>query len=113
MKTLRPRHAEPNVPGSDDWLTVKLRYKAPQGSKSQLAITVLDGSPRRIEETTESGRFTAAVALFGMLLRDSDFKGEGDFDLVRSLARGALGEDPRGERAEFIRLVALAEDLGS
>jgi len=105
--------AEPNVPGSGDWLTVKLRYKAPQGSKSQLAITVLDGSPRRLEETTESGRFTAAVALFGMLLRDSDFKGEGDFDLVRSLARGALGEDPRGERAEFIRLVALAEDLGS
>ncbi|MEE8165408.1 MAG: von Willebrand factor type A domain-containing protein, partial [Myxococcota bacterium] len=104
---------EPNASGSDDWLTVKLRYKVPQGSKSQLVSTVVDGSPHRLEETSESGRFTAAVALFGMLLRDSDFKGEGDFDLVRSLARGALGEDPRGERAEFVRLVALAKDLRS
>jgi Ca-activated chloride channel family protein len=96
-----------------EWLTVKLRYKAPQGTRSELMTQVLGGEPVELAKASESGRFTAAVALFGMLLRDSDYRGEGDFELAQSLARDALGGDPRGERAEFVRLVALAKALDS
>jgi Ca-activated chloride channel family protein len=98
---------------SSEWLTVKLRFKAPHESRSQLLTSVLTGESAELEVASESGRFSAAVALFGMLLLESDFKGDGDFDLAQSLARNALGVDPRGERAEFVRLVALAKELKS
>jgi hypothetical protein len=48
-----------------------------------------------------------------MLLQDSEYRGIGDYRLVQRLARSALGVDDRGERAEFVRLVALAEELRS
>jgi Ca-activated chloride channel family protein len=98
---------------SGEWLTVKLRYQPPQGGKSRKLERVLSGSPRSIEQASESARFCAAVALFGMLLQDSEYRGIGDYRLVQRLARSALGVDDRGERAEFVRLVALAEELRS
>ena len=51
------------------------------------------------------------VAAFGLLLRDSEYKGSASYPLVRKYARGSLGEDPHGYRAEFLRLVSLASDL--
>jgi Ca-activated chloride channel family protein len=115
LKYQKPAGAQGAKTGdvSKEWLTVKLRYKAPRESRSRLLDTVLAGEPVEFEAASESGRFSAAVALFGMLLRESDFKGDGDFDLAQSLARNALGDDPRGERAEFVRLVALAKELKS
>lgn len=98
---------------SDEWLTVKLRDQPPQGGKSRKLERTLRGPARPIEAASESVRFGASVALFGMLLQDSEYRGDGDYDLVRRLARTALGSDLRGERAEFVRLVALAEDLRS
>lgn len=99
--------------GSDEWLTVKLRYQPPQGGRSRKLEQVVTGPARSIEEATESARWSAAVALFGMLLQQSEHRGVGDYALVKRLARGALGIDERGERAEFVRLVSLAEDLRS
>lgn len=100
--------------GSDEeWMTVKLRHQPPQGGKSRLQVERVTGPVREIESASENARFAAAVALFGMLLQESEHRGIGDFDLVRRLARGALGADPRGERSEFVRLVALAEELRS
>ncbi|MCB0675653.1 MAG: DUF3520 domain-containing protein, partial [Saprospiraceae bacterium] len=58
-------------------------------------------------------RFAAAVASFGMLLRNSSFKGDSSFDEVLTLARGAKGSDPHGYRREFIELVELAQSLAS
>jgi len=100
-------------PTSAEWLTVKLRYQPPGGGKSRLIERRVAGAPRLLEQASESARFAAAVALFGMLLQESDQKGTGDYALVRRLARASLGEDERGERAEFVRLVALAEGLRS
>ena len=100
-------------PEGDEWLTVKLRYQPPQGGRSQLVERAVAGPARSLAKATESARWTAAVALFGMLLQESEHRGAGNFELVRSLARGALGTDERGERSEFVRLVSLAEELRS
>ena len=96
---------------SSEWLTVKLRYKEPTGSKSRLLTRTLSGAPHSFDGASENGRFSAAVALFGMLLRDSDFKGDGSFEMVQALGRNAMGRDDHGERAEFLQLVALARNL--
>jgi Ca-activated chloride channel family protein len=93
---------------SGDWFTVKLRYKEPNGSTSRLLERVV------AEETRSPSvdfRFAAAVAQFGMLLRDSEFKGQSSFAGVISLARSARGPDEEGYRAEFIRLVETAATL--
>jgi Ca-activated chloride channel family protein len=88
-------------------MTVKLRYKQPDGDASQLLAYPVHS---RRDMMPELG-FAAAVAEFGMLLRDSEFKGSASFAQVRQLAARFKGEDPHGHRAEFIRLVAVAESL--
>ena len=55
--------------------------------------------------------WAAAVAAFGMILRDSQFRGQANFDMVLELAQGAKGEDKAGRRAEFIELVKTAKAL--
>ncbi|HUG54798.1 MAG TPA: VWA domain-containing protein [Vicinamibacteria bacterium] len=88
--------------------TVKLRYKAPGGDTSRLlAVTVQDGAP----EDAGAARFAAAVAAFGMLLRDSEHKGSATFTQVLELARDGQGQDPGGYRAEFLSLVERAQSL--
>jgi Ca-activated chloride channel family protein len=96
---------------SGEWLSVKLRYKAPDGDESRLVTTTLAGQPGRFESASENARFSSAVALFGMLLRDSEFKGAGHYELVAKLARSAIGEDAHGERREFLELVERAARL--
>jgi len=56
-------------------------------------------------------KFSAAVSEFGMLLRNSDFKGTSSFDSILSLAKDSKGDDKNGYRAEFIRIVELAKAL--
>lgn len=94
---------------SKEMMTVKLRYKEPDGEKSKLIVkTVLDNEIK-LEKTSENFRFSAAVAQFGLLLRDSEFKGESSYESVLKLARNARGKDFYGYRAEFIRLVELSK----
>lgn len=99
--------------GSTDWLTIKLRYKAPQAGSSELISRIVAEEDRLTGKTSENFRFAAAVASFGMLLRNSSFKGDSSFDEVLTLARGAKGSDPHGYRREFIELVELAQSLAS
>jgi len=73
----------------------------------------LSGAPHAFEGASEDGRFSAAVALFGMLLRDSEYKGASSFEMVQALGREAMGRDDYGERAEFLQFVALARNLGN
>ncbi|MBC7902811.1 MAG: VWA domain-containing protein [Gemmatimonadaceae bacterium] len=95
---------------SKELMTVKLRYKKPDGDKSALIVkTAFDNGQASV--TSENFRFSAAVAEFGMLLRGSSFKQSSSFDQVLSLARSAKGEDINGYRAEFIRLVQAAGSL--
>jgi Ca-activated chloride channel family protein len=89
---------------SDELLHVSLRYKRPGESTSLLITKALRRSDLR-ERATDDLRFAASVASFGMLLRDSEHKGNATAASVLSLARGATGEDEDGYRAEFIGLV--------
>lgn len=94
---------------SNEVLTVKFRYKKPDESKSKLLVKVLKN--RENEENTENLKFSAAVAGFGMLLRDSEYKGDLTFDKVIKMAKESKGQDENGYRAEFIKLIEKAEIL--
>jgi Ca-activated chloride channel family protein len=96
---------------SNELLTLKLRYKQPDGNESILMVhPVLDEAVTR-DRTSDNYRFSAAVAEFGMLLRDSSFKGDASYTEVLALAKDAMGEDEAGYRMEFVHLVETAELL--
>jgi len=89
-------------------MNIKLRYKQPDGNTSMLIEhPVLDGMVA-INNTSNNFRFAAAVAEFGLLLRDSKYKAEADFDQVHALAENAQGKDKEGYRKEFVTLVENA-----
>lgn len=100
---------------SKEILTVKLRYKEPDGNSSKLIQEAVIESSLPFEKTSQNFRFTASVAEFGMLLRQSDFKQQASFDHVIETARLAMGTDQEGYRSEFIKLAKsaklMAEDL--
>ena len=99
--------------GGDEILTVKFRYKDPNGSKSKLLARALKDRNGTWENSSENFRFSAAAAGFGMLLRDSQHKGDLAYDQVIAMAKGAKGRDAQGHRAEFIRLAEIAKLLAS
>ena len=86
-------------------LTLKLRYKKPDGKKSKLIVHPLLDKNIVLAKTSDNFKFSAAVAAFGMLLRDSEFKGNASYESVLELARDGKGKDFFGYRAEFIQLV--------
>ncbi|PJJ52825.1 vWA domain-containing protein [Hymenobacter chitinivorans] len=101
----------PPAPASADLMTVKLRYKEPQGNTSKLLERTLRGAAVPVAQASANLRFAAAVAQFGMLLRQSDYRGTATYDSTAKLAQQARGQDADGYRAEFVRLVKLAEGL--
>ena len=96
---------------ADELITVKFRYKAPDGDVSKLIEHAVKDDRLSIANTSENFRFAASVAEFGMLLRNSTFKSQASFDNVIRLAKKAKGTDEEGYRAEFIRLVESAQLL--
>lgn len=105
LKYQRAATIDPTAYASDELLTLKLRYKKPSGIKSRLISKTVfeDGTP--LAETSDNFRFSAAVAAFGMLLRESEFKGTATLTDVLDMAKGAKGDDEEGYRAEFIQMV--------
>jgi Ca-activated chloride channel family protein len=96
---------KPTAVGSAEIMTVKLRYKLPKEETSKLIEKTLTDPGIPLEKASGNFRFSAAVAGFGMLLRDSKFKGDLTYDAVLAMAKDSQGKDPEGYRAEFIRLV--------
>ncbi|HQV56355.1 MAG TPA: DUF3520 domain-containing protein, partial [Chitinophagaceae bacterium] len=96
---------------TDEILTVKFRYKAPDGEVSKLIEHPVADKQVAIAKTSDNFRFAAAVAQFGMLLRDSEFKSAASYTSVVEMARKARGNDDEGYRSEFIRLVESAQLL--
>ena len=94
-----------------EWLTVRMRYKHPETDKASEVSSVLpaDGLAK---EASADLRFAGAVAAFGMVLRDSEYRGEAELDKVIEWARPAIGADKGGHRAEFVRLVEKAKGIG-
>ena len=93
----------------NELLTVKFRYKAPDGDVSKLIERNLANKFKPWNKLSNNFKFSAAVAGFGMLIRESEFKGDMLFDKVIDLANVSKGEDKNGYRAEFIRLVDAAK----
>jgi Ca-activated chloride channel family protein len=99
-----PQH----MAATEELLYVKLRYKEPDGSTSKLmSRVVLDA----IRSRNPDFAFASAVAEFGLLLRDSKFKGKATYAGIVETARANLGNDQDGLRAEFVSLVRKAASL--
>lgn len=96
---------------SNEVLTVKLRYKSPDENKSKLMEKVITDQQTSFDKTSENFRFAVAVAEFGLILRQSEFKGMANYEQVIDLAKNAKGSDEEGYRAEFIKLVKTAKML--
>ncbi|MBX2826611.1 MAG: von Willebrand factor type A domain-containing protein [Flavobacteriaceae bacterium] len=86
-------------------LTVKFRYKEPDGNKSKLIVKTLNDSDVGFEKASQDFKFSAAVALFGLQLRKSIFIDTFNREDVIDLAVAGKGNDEDGYKAEFIRLV--------
>lgn len=109
------RYQAPPAPAGaahpDEMLYVKIRYKAPGSDTSRLFSLAVKGEPVAWGAAQADFRFAAAVAGFGMLLRDSAHRGAWTLEDVLRAAEGALGEDREGYRAEFVDLVRRAREL--
>ncbi len=97
---------------SDELLTVSLRYMQPEGRApaKELAYPIVDRG-MNFHEASQDTRFAAAVAGFGMLLRNSAYRSGATFGDVRGWALEASSHDPGGYRAAFLKLVARAAEL--
>ncbi|WP_276504522.1 vWA domain-containing protein [Terrimonas pollutisoli] len=96
---------------TNELVTVKFRYKAPDGDVSKLIEHAVKDHLVSVANTSDNFRFAASVAEFGMLLRNSAFKSQASFDNVIKLAKKAKGNDEEGYRSEFIRLAESAQLL--
>ena len=93
-----------------EMLTLKLRYKQPDGDTSKLLSFPIKDEGRTLRQVTRDFQFSAAVASFGMLLRDSKFKGDTSYDKVLKWAADA-SDDRESYRQEFLTLVRKAKSL--
>jgi Ca-activated chloride channel homolog len=97
--------------GSPEMVTVKLRHKKPDGETSELTERSFTDNGSKFENAAPDLKFAAAVAEFGMLLRDSQFKGKGSYGAVLEWAQEGKGRDAAGYRAGFIEMVRTAQTL--
>ncbi len=96
---------EASASASNELMTVKFRYKKPDGDTSRLITHVLIDHNVALNKTSDDFRWSASVAAFGMLLRESEYVKDFSFEEVIQLAQGAKGKDTEGYRIEFINLV--------
>ncbi|HUT92183.1 MAG TPA: VWA domain-containing protein [Thermoguttaceae bacterium] len=92
-------------------LTLKLRYKAPDGDTSKLLEFPVVDSGGAFGKASPDFQFAAAVASFGMLLRGSEHQGDATYDAVVEIATAAKGPDVHGYRAELLEMVRRAKAL--
>lgn len=96
---------------SNEMVTIKFRYKAPDGNESKLIVHPVNNESLPSEKISDNFRFAASVAGFAMLLRNSEYKENATYNMVLQMAGASLGKDEEGYRKEFISLVKKAEVL--
>jgi Ca-activated chloride channel family protein len=96
---------------TDEVMTIKFRYKKPDEDKSKLIEHAVIDRSIPVQKTSDNFRFASAVAQFGMILRNSEFKQSSSYTSVWKLAKSSLGEDKEGYRSEFLKLIKNAEAL--
>jgi Ca-activated chloride channel homolog len=94
-----------------DLMTVKLRYKKPDGDTSKLIEMAVAAAVPSFGDASQDFKFASSVAGFGMLLRDSKFKGNAGYDGILEIADGAKGSDKFGYRAEFVSMIRTASTI--
>ena len=100
------KYSDKKVKGnSEDLLTVKFRYKKPDGDKSKLITKVVKDEDIQLKNASTDLKFSAALAMFGMQLRESEYAKNISKENIIELAQAGKGKDEQGYRAEFIRLV--------
>jgi Ca-activated chloride channel family protein len=106
-----PSAARAETKGSQEMVTVKLRHKKPDGETSELTQQSFTDNGSKFENAAPDLKFAAAVAEFGMLLRDSQYKGKGTFGAVIEWAQEGKSRDTTGYRAGFIEMARKAQSL--
>ncbi len=107
----QPAKAAADKAASDELFTLKLRYKQPDGDKSQKIEIPCQDRKDASAHPSRDFDWAAGVAAFGLLLRDSKYKGNATFDLALELAQGGKGRDAHGYRGECIELMRKAKGL--
>ncbi len=100
-----------SVSRGGELMTLKLRYKQPESSTSELLTFAIKDAGSAFQAASTDFRFAASVAAFGMLLRNSQFKGDATYDSVLRIAGESVGDDPGGYRRELVEMVNRARSL--
>ncbi|MBK8622821.1 MAG: DUF3520 domain-containing protein [Saprospiraceae bacterium] len=96
---------------SEEWATIKFRYKDPDSSKSKKWEQVISGPVKPLESLHDDVRFSVAVTYAGMLMRGISTLDSKSYEEMISLAASSKGKDEDGYRAEFVRLMKTASEL--
>jgi Ca-activated chloride channel homolog len=98
-------------PAGNELMTVKIRYKQPENETSQKLEVPVEDTGESYAKASSDFRFASAVASFGMMLRNSPYKGNATFDAIIEDAGAAKGEDASGYRTEFVEMVKKAKAI--
>ncbi len=109
--TYQTTQIKTDAQAKNELATIRFRYKKPAGETSSEITRKIPAGSVDINKAGENIRFAAAVAEWGMILRNSEYKGTATYAQLLELARKAKGTDSQGYRAEFIRMVEMAEML--
>ena len=103
-KYQRKAKPEMEIVPSEELATFKFRYKPPTSDTSiPLSLPIMP-QEQDWSQTSDDFKFSAAVGLFGMLLRENELSGEGEMADVVEMAHEGTGKDPFGRRKEFIEI---------
>jgi Ca-activated chloride channel family protein len=108
LKYQQPAAVATPAAQSGEMLTLKIRYKEPDQQESRLSEYVVRDAERTFAKASPDFKFAAAVAAFGMYLRDSPYKGRSTTEDILEWARAGQGADRFGSRQEFIDLLYRA-----
>jgi Ca-activated chloride channel family protein len=104
LKYQKPEYTDLAKEGNE-LVTVNLRYKKPKGRKSLLLSEIIYNNPVLFDKTSDNFRFSASVAEFGMILKESEYKGNATLQTAMDMAKRSKGKDDEGYRAEMIKLI--------
>ncbi|WP_407521064.1 von Willebrand factor type A domain-containing protein [Lacibacter sp. MH-610] len=105
------QHKKTKKGSAREMMTIKFRYKSPEAETSKLIVHTVADTITALQNTSENFRFACAVVQFGMLLRNSEFKGNASYERVIQLANSSLGKDEEGYRKEFVKLVHFVSSI--
>ncbi|MGN7721120.1 YfbK domain-containing protein [Chitinophaga sp. 22620] len=87
----------------------RISYRTEQDTTLRIMQKEIAGSRQIFAAAPDDFRFAASVALFGMLVKNSAYKGRGNINMVTDIAKKALGPDKGGYRMEFLKLIKLVK----